>query len=61
MISLKSFHLFFIFMSIILSIWFAVYEFQLSESSKLFAFLSLAVSVGLCFYGIKVYKKFKAL
>ena len=41
MISLKSFHLFFIFMSIILTVWFAIYEFQLDENN---------VSA-ICYYG----------
>jgi len=63
MISLKSFHLFFIFMSIILSVWFAIYEFQLDENgaSVILAIISLAISAGLLFYGLKVYKKFKTL
>jgi len=63
MISLKSFHLFFIFMSIILTVWFAIYEFQLDENnvSAVLAIISLGISAGLLFYGIKIYKKFKTL
>jgi len=56
MISLKSFHLFFIFMSIILTVWFAIYEFQLDENnvSAVLAIISLGLSAGLLFYGIKI-------
>ena len=63
MISLKTFHLFFIITSIILTVWFAVYELQLDEngSALFFAIVSLFVSAGLIVYGLKVYKKFKTL
>lgn len=63
MISLKAFHLFFIIMSIILSLWFAIYELQLDEngSSVILAIISLLISVGMIIYGLKVYKKFKTL
>jgi len=63
MISLKTFHLFFIMMSIILTVWFAMYELQLDENgmSTAIAIVSLMVSGGLIIYGLKVYKKFKTL
>ena len=63
MISLKTFHLFFIMMSIILTVWFAMYELQLDENgmSTALAIVSLMVSGGLIIYGLKVYKKFKTL
>ena len=63
MISLKTFHLFFIMMSIILTVWFAMYELQLDENgmSTALAIVSLLVSGGLIIYGLKVYKKFKTL
>jgi len=63
MISLKTFHLFFIIMSIILTVWFAMYELQLDENgmSTAIAIVSLMVSGGLIIYGLKVYKKFKTL
>jgi len=63
MISLKTFHLFFIMMSIISTMWFAMYELQLDENgmSTALAIVSLLVSGGLIIYGLKVYKKFKTL
>jgi len=63
MISLKTFHLFFIALSIVLAFGFAVYEVRLVEngSSNVLAGLSFLVSVGLITYGIKVFKKFKTL
>lgn len=63
MISLKTFHLFFIMMSTILAVWFAVYEIKLDENgfSMSLAIISLVISAGLIFYGIKVYKKFKTI
>jgi len=63
MISLKTFHLFFIMMSIILAMWFAMYELQLDENgmSTALAIVSLLISGGLIIYGLKVYKKFKTL
>jgi len=63
MISLKTFHLFFIMMSIILTVWFAMYELQLDENgmSTAIAIVSMMVSGGLIIYGLKVYKKFKTL
>jgi len=63
MISRKTFHLFFIMMSIILTVWFAMYELQLDENgmSTAIAIVSLMFSGGLIIYGLKVYKKFKTL
>jgi hypothetical protein len=50
-------------MSIILTVWFAIYEIQLDENnvSAVLAIISLGISAGLLFYGIKIYKKFKTL
>lgn len=50
-------------MSTILAVWFAVYEIKLDENgfSMSLAIISLVISAGLIFYGIKVYKKFKTI
>jgi len=50
-------------MSIILTVWFAMYELQLDENgmSTAIAIVSLMFSGGLIIYGLKVYKKFKTL
>ena len=63
MISLKTFHLFFIVLSIVLTFGFAVFEIRVVEdgSSIVLAGLSIMVCIGLFIYGIKVYKKFKTL
>ncbi len=63
MISLKTFHLFFIMMSIILTVWFAIYELQLDQNgtATTLAIVSLMITAGLVVYGLKVYKKFKTL
>lgn len=63
MISLKTFHLFFIAMSIIITIWFAIYEYQLDENgfSIFLSFLSILCAIGLGVYGKKVYEIFKVL
>ncbi len=63
MISIKGFHLFFIFASIVLSVWFAIYEVQqgFHGTSAILAVVSSITSVGLMVYGLKVYKKFKTL
>lgn len=63
MISLKTFHLFFIALSIVLTLGFAVYEIRIMEngSSYVLAGLSFMASIGLVIYGIKVYKKFRTL
>ncbi len=63
MITLKTFHLFFIAMSFIITIWFAIYEFQQpsDELSTTIAFLSLFCGIALLIYGKAVYKKLKDL
>ncbi|MFQ6677010.1 MAG: hypothetical protein ACE5D0_01710 [Fidelibacterota bacterium] len=63
MISLKTFHLFFISMSFIITIWFAIYIFQQPSNglSPAVGILSLVCGMGLLIYGKNVYKKFKGL
>lgn len=63
MISLKTFHLFFIFMSILLTVGYGIYELSASahNGSVLLACLSFAAGLGLVFYGVKVFKKFKTI
>ena len=63
MIGIKSFHLFFIFLSILLSGWYGYFEFTTPSNpgslSKSFSVISFTVMFGLVLYGYSVFKKFK--
>jgi uncharacterized membrane protein SirB2 len=56
--SIKSFHILFIVLSIAITIWFGIWEWN---QSVLFAIVSFLVGVVLVVYGIQVLKKFKTL
>jgi len=65
MIGIKSFHLFFIAMSILLSGWYGYFEIttpsnpgSLSTSLSIISFIAM---FGLTFYGYSVYKKFREI
>ena len=64
--SLKHFHLFFIFASIVIVLWYGYWEISMigddaSRRHIIMAVLSVAVASGLVVYLIKVYKKFKRI
>jgi|GEM_PF-388570 hypothetical protein len=63
MISLKQFHYFFIFVSILISGYYGMFEMTTPSSpgfiSNLFAGISFIITVGLIFYGFTVIKMFK--
>ena len=63
MIGIKSFHLFFIFLSILLSGWYGYFEFSTPSNpgilSKSFSVISFTVMFGLGLYGYSVFKKFR--
>ena len=63
MISLKQFHYFFIFVSILISGYYGMFEMTTPSSpgfiSNLFAGISFAITVSLIFYGFTVIKMFK--
>ena len=56
--SLKSFHILFIILSIVITIWYGIWEWN---QSQLLAIVSFLAGVGLAIYGIKVLKKFKTI
>ncbi|MGY8780491.1 MAG: hypothetical protein ACKVJJ_02385 [Fidelibacterota bacterium] len=56
--SIKSFHILFIVLSIAITIWFGIWEWN---QSVLLAIVSFLVGVVLVVYGIQVLKKFKTL
>jgi len=56
--SIKSFHILFIVLSIAITIWFGIWEWN---QSVLLAIVSFLIGVGLVVYGIQVLKKFKTL
>tara|TARA_B110000014_G_scaffold111911_1_gene76771 strand:- start:1118 stop:1294 length:177 start_codon:yes stop_codon:yes gene_type:complete len=56
--SIKSFHIVFIILSIAITIWFGIWEWN---QSVLFAIISFLAGAGLVFYGIRVFKKFKTI
>ena len=65
MIGIKSFHLFFIAMSILLSGWYGYFEIttpsnpgSLSTSLSIISFIAM---FGLIFYGYTVFKKFRKI
>ena len=63
MISLKTFHLFFIFISILLAVGYGIYELSdlAQNGSVILAGLSFAAGLGLVIYGVKVFQKFKTI
>ena len=65
MIGIKSFHLFFISMSILLSGWYGYFEVTTpSNPGSLSTYLSITsfmVMFGLGFYGYSVFKKFREI
>ena len=65
MIGIKSFHLFFISMSILLSGWYGYFEIATPSNpgslSTTLSIISFMVMFGLGFYGYSVFKKFKEI
>ena len=65
MISLKTFHLFFITVSIVITIYYGIFEITDPSSpgmiSNLLAGLSFLFSAGLTVYGVSVFNKFKQI
>tara|TARA_Y100001947_G_scaffold88640_1_gene75321 strand:- start:222 stop:419 length:198 start_codon:yes stop_codon:yes gene_type:complete len=63
MISLKTFHLFFIAVSILIALYYGIFEITQPTSpgmtSNILAGFSFLLSAGLTAYGISVYNKFK--
>ncbi|MEA1882461.1 MAG: hypothetical protein U9N31_08690 [Candidatus Marinimicrobia bacterium] len=56
--SIKSFHILFIILSIAITIWFGIWVWN---QSVLWAIVSFLAGVGLVIYGTKVLKKFKTI
>ena len=65
MIGIKSFHLFFIALSIMLTGWYGYFEFisptNPGNVSIFLSIISLLSMVGLIIYGLNVYNKFKQI
>ncbi len=65
MIGIKSFHLFFISMSILLSGWYGYFEIATPSNpgslSTTLSIISFMVMFGLGFYGYSVFKKFREI
>jgi hypothetical protein len=65
MISLKTFHIFFIFLSILLCACYGYYEIKNPSISGIFSMIlgigSLCLSGGLIVYGMRMIKKFRTL
>ena len=63
MIGIKSFHLFFIALSILLSAWYGYFEYATPSNpgtfSKSLSVISFIVMFGLVYYGYSVFKKFR--
>ena len=63
MIGIKSFHLFFIALSILLSAWYGYFEFTTPSNpgniSASLSVISFIVMFGLVYYGYSVFKKFR--
>ena len=56
--SLKSFHILFITLSIVIVVWFAIWEL---DRSILVAMVSFLTGLGLVYYGVQVLKKFRTI
>ncbi|MDP6339775.1 MAG: hypothetical protein QF842_05555 [Candidatus Marinimicrobia bacterium] len=56
--SLKSFHILFIILSIATTVWFGFWEWN---QSVFWAIVSFLAGAGLVVYGIQVFKKFKTI
>ncbi len=56
--SIKSFHIIFIFLSIVMSLWLTIWG--ISHSSMI-SIISLLVGIALVIYGFQVIKKFRAI
>ena len=65
MIGIKSFHLFFIALSILLTAWYGYFEFATPSNpgnlSKSLGVISFIVMFGLVLYGYSVLKKFRKI
>ncbi len=65
MIGLKSFHLFFIALSVALTGWYSYFEITSPTNpgniSIMLSIISLSLMVGLTIYGFNVYRKFKQI
>jgi divalent metal cation (Fe/Co/Zn/Cd) transporter len=65
MIGIKTFHLFFIGVSVLLTGWYGYFEITTPTNpgniSALLSALSLSLMIGLSFYGYNVYNKFKKI
>tara|TARA_Y100000741_G_scaffold94101_1_gene69915 strand:- start:1316 stop:1513 length:198 start_codon:yes stop_codon:yes gene_type:complete len=65
MIGIKTFHLFFIGLSVLLTGWYGYFEMTTPTNpgnvSISLGVISLLLMFGLCFYGYSIYKKFKKL
>jgi len=65
MIGIKTFHLFFIGVSVLLTGWYGYFEITTPTNpgniSMLLSAVSLSLMIGLSFYGYNVYNKFKKI
>jgi hypothetical protein len=65
MIGIKTFHLFFIGVSVLLTGWYGYFEITTPTNpgniSTLLSALSLSLMIGLSFYGYNIYNKFKKM
>jgi len=65
MIGIKSFHLFFILISILLTGWYGYFEIVTptnpGSTSIILSTASLLIALGLLVYGYNVYRKFKSI
>ena len=65
MIGIKSFHLFFIIISILLTGWYGYFEIVTptnpGSTSIILSTASLLIALGLLVYGYNVYRKFKSI
>jgi divalent metal cation (Fe/Co/Zn/Cd) transporter len=65
MIGIKTFHLFFIGVSVLLTGWYGYFEFRTPTNpgsvSTVLSITSISIMIGLSFYGYNVYNKFKKI